>query len=52
MVTGSSSRIKKVEHGVYHPPSFSAEVKEKVELQVCFPFMVSHRVSFPVTAGL
>jgi hypothetical protein len=34
METGSSLRIKRLEHGTDHPPSFSDKVKKRVKLHL------------------
>jgi len=52
MRTGSFPGLKRPVHGVDHPPSSSAEVKERVELYLYSPvcaFMASSRVSFTST---
>jgi len=37
MVTGSFPEVKEPGCGVDHPPSPNAEVKQRVELYICFP---------------
>jgi hypothetical protein len=37
MGTGSFSGVKRPGHGVDHPPSSRAGVKERVQLYLCFP---------------
>jgi hypothetical protein len=37
MGTGSFPGVKRPGRGVNHPPLFSAEVKERVELYICSP---------------
>jgi hypothetical protein len=44
--------VKQPGRGLNHPPPFSAQVKERVELYIYFPseaFMVSPRVNFTFT---
>jgi hypothetical protein len=36
-VPGLSPRVKRPGRGVDHPPPYSAEVKERVELYICSP---------------
>lgn len=46
--TGSFLGVKWLEHGVNHPPTSSAEVKERVELICVLPlctFMAGYRVN-------
>ena len=48
MGTGSFPGVKRPGRDVNHPPSPSAEVKEKVEIYLCSPcaFMACSRVNF------
>jgi len=46
MGTGSSPGVKRPGRGVDHPPPSSAEVKERVELYICSPYMACSRVNF------
>jgi hypothetical protein len=52
MGTGSFPRVKRLERGVDHPPTSSAEVKERVELYLYSPSGPSwpcYRVNFIFT---
>jgi hypothetical protein len=49
MVAGSFPGVKRPGRGVDHPPPYSAEVKERVELYPLFPlraFVAYYRVKF------